>query len=81
MKDRDEPDLQEIPSLGEVERRHIVYVLGKVNFNLSMTSRVLGIDRSTLYSKLRKYGLKPHGQRAARAGGSPPQFGPRMSRT
>ncbi len=47
----------DIPSLDDIERRHIELVLGETKFNLSHAARVLGIDRTTLYNKLRKYGI------------------------
>lgn len=45
------PDL----SLDEVEERHIRSVLASVQGNRSRAAEKLGIDRSTLYAKLRKY--------------------------
>jgi DNA-binding NtrC family response regulator len=48
-------------SLEEVERRHIANVLRHADGNVSQAARILGIDRVTLYNKMRKYGLKrPH---------------------
>ncbi len=45
-------------TLDEVERLHIERVLRETQHNLSQASRVLGIDRTTLYNKLRRYGLR-----------------------
>jgi DNA-binding NtrC family response regulator len=45
-------------SLEEVEQIHIERVLDETSWNLSRSARILGIDRSTLYSKLKRYGLK-----------------------
>jgi DNA-binding NtrC family response regulator len=48
-------------SLEEIERRHIANVLRHTDGNVSQTARILGIDRVTLYNKMRKYALKrPH---------------------
>ena len=48
-------------SLEEIERRHITNVLRHTDGNVSQTARILGIDRVTLYNKIRKYSLKrPH---------------------
>ncbi len=48
-------------SLEEVECRHIGNVLRHTNGNVSQTARILGIDRVTLYNKIKKYHLKrPH---------------------
>jgi DNA-binding NtrC family response regulator len=45
-------------TLGEVERSHIERVLKEAEGNLSRAARILDIDRTTLYNKLRRYGLK-----------------------
>jgi transcriptional regulator of acetoin/glycerol metabolism len=45
-------------SLEEVERVHIGRILRETQNNLSRAARVLGIDRTTLYNKLRRYGLR-----------------------
>ena len=45
-------------SLEEVERRHIANMLKHTNGNVSQTARLLGIDRVTLYNKIRKYDIK-----------------------
>jgi len=44
-------------SLEEIERGHILRVLREAGGNQSRASQLLGIDRKTLYLKLRKYGL------------------------
>jgi two-component system, NtrC family, response regulator HydG len=44
--------------LEDVERRHIAKVLEETGGNLSRAARILDIDRTTLYSKLKIYGLK-----------------------
>jgi two-component system response regulator HydG len=44
-------------SLGAVERAHIESVLMALAGNKAKAATVLGIDRSTLYRKLRRYGL------------------------
>ena len=46
-------------TLDENERLHIERVFRKTNQNVAKAARILDIDRSTLYCKLRKYGLKP----------------------
>ncbi|MFB0518096.1 MAG: sigma-54-dependent transcriptional regulator [Acidobacteriota bacterium] len=45
--------------LKEVEKEHIQHTLEENKWNISKTSKVLGIDRSTLYKKIRHYGLSP----------------------
>ncbi len=46
-------------TLSEVERRHIVATLRQTGWNKSRTARILGIERSTLDRKIRRYGLIP----------------------
>ena len=45
-------------TLEDMERAHIERVLEETGWNLSRTARILDIDRTTLYHKLRRYGLK-----------------------
>jgi len=45
-------------TLEDVERAHIERILRETQHNLSRAARVLDIDRTTLYNKLRKYGLR-----------------------
>jgi transcriptional regulator of acetoin/glycerol metabolism len=44
-------------SLEEMERQHIARILIAEGGNISTTARVLGINRTTLYHKIKKYGL------------------------
>ena len=46
-------------TLAEVERRHILATLRQTGWNKSRTARTLGIERSTLDRKIRRYGLVP----------------------
>jgi len=45
------------PSLEEMEKAHILRVLKEADNNQSRASQLLGIDRKTLYLKLKKYGI------------------------
>ena len=45
-------------SLKEVERTHIDRILAAHDWNISNAAAILGIDRSTLYTKIRRYRLK-----------------------
>jgi DNA-binding NtrC family response regulator len=45
------------PSLEEMEKAYILRVLKEVGNNQSKASQLLGIDRKTLYLKLKKYGI------------------------
>jgi len=51
-----------LASLEEVERRHVAAVLAHTGGNVSQSARILGIDRVTLYNKMRKYGLRRDGE-------------------
>lgn len=45
-------------SLREIERAHIVQILKKTGWNISKSAGILGIDRSTLYNKIKKYQIR-----------------------
>lgn len=46
--------------LEDVARAHIERILEESGWNLTHAAETLGIDRSTLYSKIKAYGLKRH---------------------
>ena len=50
-------DPAELTSLEEVERRYILHVLRCVGDNRTLAAKTLGLDRKTLYRKLRRYGV------------------------
>jgi DNA-binding NtrC family response regulator len=45
-------------SLREMEQELIRVVLTENRFNVTRAARILGINRSTLYNKMRDYGLQ-----------------------
>jgi DNA-binding NtrC family response regulator len=45
-------------SLVEVEKAHITAILNENKWNISRSAEILGIDRSTLYSKIKRYGIQ-----------------------
>ncbi len=47
-----------IKSLEELEKQHIIEVLESTNWNRSKSARILGIDRKTLYDKLKRYDIE-----------------------
>ncbi len=48
-----------LPSLCEIERRHIIEVLKAVDGNKIEAAKILGIDRKTLVGRLARYGWRP----------------------
>ena len=44
-------------SLADMERRHVASVLERNEWNITRTAEVLGVDRVTVYNKIRKYDL------------------------
>jgi len=53
----DSPKDHDVQSLDEIARQQIVRALDEADGNKSRAARILGIDRSTLYAKLRHYGM------------------------
>ena len=45
-------------SLKEIEKAHIRQILTDYNWNIARSAKTLGIDRSTLYSKIKKYNIQ-----------------------
>ncbi len=45
-------------SLKEVERTHLLRVLGESNWNIKKSAEILGIDRSTLYAKMKRHHVR-----------------------
>jgi DNA-binding NtrC family response regulator len=45
-------------SLADIEKAHIRTVLDSLSWNISQAAEVLGVDRGTLYNKIKKYGLQ-----------------------
>jgi DNA-binding NtrC family response regulator len=55
-------------TLAEVERRHIELVLAEENGHVERAARRLGIPRSSLYHKIKQFGLKPSAAEPSTAG-------------
>ena len=45
-------------SLADVERDHIEHILEETDWNISRTAAILGVDRSTVYNKIKLHDLK-----------------------
>jgi DNA-binding NtrC family response regulator len=52
------PALPPLRTLAELERTHILQTLERCGWNHSRTAEVLGIGRTTLWRKLKEYGLE-----------------------
>ncbi|MCD6161220.1 MAG: sigma-54-dependent Fis family transcriptional regulator [candidate division Zixibacteria bacterium] len=47
------------PNLETIEKAYIFYILSQANWQKSKAAKMLGIDASTLYRKIERYGFKP----------------------
>ena len=45
-------------TLKEIEKNHIQQTLQNNNWNISKCAKLLGVDRSTLYNKMKRYGIQ-----------------------
>ena len=52
----------DLPTLAEVERRYLIYVLESLSGNRSRAAEVMGIDRRTLYRMAERFGIKLNGE-------------------
>ena len=48
----------EVGSLADMERQHIARILTETEGNVKQSAKILGIDRATLYNKIKKYKLR-----------------------
>lgn len=46
-------------SLANIERQHIQRVLNETSWRRTEAAKILGINRTTLYNKIKEYGLSP----------------------
>jgi DNA-binding NtrC family response regulator len=49
---------EELSTLGELEKDYIIHVMKLTENNLRKAAKILDISRTTLYSKLKKYGIR-----------------------
>ena len=54
-------DSERMANLDKVERDHVLSVLEECHWNKFMAAKMMGISRSTLYSKIKKHGLRKSG--------------------
>jgi DNA-binding NtrC family response regulator len=50
---------KDLPTLNELEKEYILYLLKVTDNHMSKTAKIMGISRSTLYNKIRRYRI-PH---------------------
>ncbi|MCS7079309.1 MAG: sigma-54 dependent transcriptional regulator [Chloracidobacterium sp.] len=55
---RSASDFADLPTLDELERRYLLYVLETVKGNRTRAAEILGIDRRTLYRMAERFGIK-----------------------
>jgi two-component system, NtrC family, response regulator AtoC len=51
-------DIDGNKSIASVEKQHIVKVLMETSWRMTRASKILGINRTTLYNKIKQYGIK-----------------------
>ncbi|HXK17614.1 MAG TPA: sigma 54-interacting transcriptional regulator, partial [Polyangiaceae bacterium] len=56
-----DPTSEDTQTLDDAEKRHIALVLGQAGGKVDDAARVLALSRSSLYAKLKKYGLRAAG--------------------
>lgn len=50
-------ELDNHPTLNEIEKEHIVATLKKCGWSCKTAAKLLGINRTTIYRKMKKYGI------------------------
>ena len=55
----DEARDDDLLPLREVEQRYVQTVLDRLGWNKTQAAKILGVDRTTLYAKIERYGLSP----------------------
>ena len=48
----------DLPTLAEMERRYVIKILEKTGYNKKLAAEVLGMPRTTLWRKLKEYGVE-----------------------
>jgi len=51
-------DVSELVSLEEMERRYVLHVLAAAGGSRTAVAKILGLDRTTLWRRLERYGVK-----------------------
>jgi DNA-binding NtrC family response regulator len=56
VKEKSAPSFESLDDLG---KKHILSILTKYSWNITVSAKALKLDRVTLYNKIKKYGLTP----------------------
>jgi DNA-binding NtrC family response regulator len=56
IKEKSQPSFESLDDLG---KKHILQILNKYSWNITVSAKALKLDRVTLYNKIKKYGLTP----------------------
>ena len=56
LKEKSQPSFESLDDLG---KKHILQILNKYSWNITVSAKALKLDRVTLYNKIKKYGLTP----------------------
>lgn len=56
IKEKSNPSFESLDDLG---KKHILQILNKYSWNITVSAKALKLDRVTLYNKIKKYGLTP----------------------
>ncbi len=54
----DDPNFISKNALKDIEKAHVKKILDNNQWNIAKSSKILGIDRTTLYSKIKRYNIK-----------------------
>jgi DNA-binding NtrC family response regulator len=54
IKEKSQPSFESLDDLG---KKHILQILNKYSWNITVSAKALKLDRVTLYNKIKKYGL------------------------
>ena len=53
---------EDLPSLDELERRYLLYILDVAGGNRTRAAEILRVDRRTLYRMIERYGIDSNGK-------------------
>jgi len=51
--------ISDLPSLDEIKKRYVVYVINRLHGNISRAAKILNVDRRSLYRMLARWKVVP----------------------